>query len=818
LHHIAKSGDIIMVKLNRAKRRQLLWMLGSASFLTPLALPGMALAEDAADPAPAPSGGVTEIVVTATHRSENLQKVAISLQALSPDKLEQHQVSSFADYANMLPSVSFSTLGPGRSQPFFRGISVSGGQAPTVGVYLDEIPVSASGRTPDVHIYDVERVEALSGPQGTLFGASSLAGTLRIITNKPKLGKFEAGYDVQANKYGKGNAGGMVEGFVNLPVHDEIAVRLMGFYRHDGGYMDNAPATYHYTSIDYTINNAAIAKKNYNPVTEYGGRAGVLIEPAPDWTILPSITYQYLDAKGSFNEDPRFGDLTVHDFNPTYNKDSWYQASLTINGKIADFDVVSSTGYFRRKIRNANDYTYYSVTYDKLATADPADYLSYLKFRDKNGNIINPTQQYYGEQRQQKFTQELRVSVPKSWPFQMTAGGFYQFQKNKSDGNYYISGLSQATNIAGFSPAVLNDSYYLVQNDQHFKDGAAFAEANYNLLKNLKVTGGIRYFISDNGTYGFSGVWQSARSAGCWNTSASVIYNKFIESGRLTCINTSTHYHQTGETHKASVAWQFEPDKMAYFTYSTGFRPGGGNRIANSQPYKADTLANYEIGLKTTWHRNVRLNIAAYYEKWQGIQYSVVPFGFQGAGVTVNAGDARVYGIEYDAEWKLHGLTLSTSGAYNDAALSTNFCKLDPATRVTQLASCNTDAQIAAKKGTRLPRQPRFKMQASARYDLPLDKFDTFIQGTLFHQSSSTSDLDASNDALLGDTKGFSSVDFSIGAKKDNWTVEAFIQNAFDNRGILSKNTFCSIQYCSSSSRSFPIRPQFFGLKFGQRF
>jgi outer membrane receptor protein involved in Fe transport len=812
-----------MLYLNRAKRRPLVPMLWAATCLTPLALPTLARADDAPATAPAPdpaapATGVSEIVVTATHRSESLQKVAISLQALSPDKLEQHQVSSFADYANMLPSVSFSTLGPGRSQPFFRGISVSGGQAPTVGVYLDDIPLSSAGRTPDVHIYDVERVEALSGPQGTLFGANSLAGTLRIITSKPKMDKFEAGYDLQANKYGKGDGGGMAEGFINFPVSNDIAVRLMGFYQHDGGYIDNAPATLHYTSIDYTINNANVAKKNYNPVTQYGARGAVAYEPAPDWTIMPSITYQYLDAKGSFNEDPRLGDLVVHDFNPTYNKDSWYQAALSITGKIADFDVVSSTGYFRRKIRNANDYTYYTVTYDKLATKDPADYLSYLKFKDKNGNIINPTQQYLGNITQTKFTQELRASVPKSWPFQMTLGGFYQFQKNSTDASYYIDGLSQATNLSGFSPALLNNAYYLVENDQHFKDGAIFTEANYNILNNLKLTGGVRYFISDNGTYGFSGVWTSARAAGCWISDPSVVYNKFIEPTRLSCINTSTHYHQTGETHKASLAWQVRPDKMLYFTYSTGFRPGGGNRIANSLPYKADTLANYEVGFKTTWNRNFRLNVAAYYEQWKGIQYSVVPFGFQGAGVTVNAGDARVYGLEYDAEWKLDKLTLSTSGAYNDAALSTNFCKLDPTTRVTPLPSCNMPDEIAAQKGTRLPRQPRFKMQATARYDFTLANLDTFLQGTLFHQSSSTSDLDATNDALLGDTKGFSSVDFSTGFKKDNWTVEAFIQNAFDTRGILSKNTFCSIQYCASSSRSFPIKPQFFGLKFGQRF
>jgi len=185
-------------------------MLACATMLTPVAVHAETAAEApaaTADSQPEGAAALGDIVVTATRKQESVQKVPISVQALSMDKLEAHQVSNFNDYVALLPSVSFDTLGPGRTNLFFRGISVNGGGLPTAATYLDEVPITSIGGMPEVHVYDVERVEALSGPQGTLFGSSSLAGTLRIITQKPKLDKIEAGIDVQVDKFGDGAAG-----------------------------------------------------------------------------------------------------------------------------------------------------------------------------------------------------------------------------------------------------------------------------------------------------------------------------------------------------------------------------------------------------------------------------------------------------------------------------------------------------------------------------------------------------------------------------------------------------------------------------------
>ena len=177
--------------------------------------------------------GLEEVIVTAQKRSEDLQKVPISLTVLGTEQLEQHQVANFDDFAKLLPSVSYQSLGPGQMQLYFRGIASGGdglhaGSLPATGMYLDETPVTTIAGSLDIHMYDIQRVEALAGPQGTLYGASSLSGTLRIITNKPDPTKFSASYDVQATKYGQGDGGGSFEGYVNVPLADKAAVRLVG--------------------------------------------------------------------------------------------------------------------------------------------------------------------------------------------------------------------------------------------------------------------------------------------------------------------------------------------------------------------------------------------------------------------------------------------------------------------------------------------------------------------------------------------------------------------------------------------------------------
>jgi outer membrane receptor protein involved in Fe transport len=861
--------------------------------LTPFAL-GSASAQTAPD---ASETALGEVIVTATRRAESVQKVPIAIQALSAETLAERQVKGLSDLVSLLPSVSFSGLGPGRQVTFFRGIVPAGGQYSSVGIYLDEIPMTGTGITadgagaPDLHMYDMERVEALSGPQGTLYGAGSLGGTVRFITNKPRFGVFEGGYDVEVNKYGKGAMGGQIQGFANVPVNDRMALRGMAYYRRDGGYVDNKPNNGRFNNgnpsvlnlgdnnpaTSFTLDNSALAEDDYNDIKEYGGRLALRWEVAEGWSVNPQITAQRQIANGYFGFDPRVGDLEVHDYDLTRQDDKFYQAALTINGHIGDWDVVSATGYHRRKTDLLNDYAYYTVAYDTFGPG----YENYLQFFDRSGctgtgdalrctTLINPTQYFHGDSSRPKFTQEFRISTPKSWPFDVTAGVFYQKMRQENNSYYAIHGLD---NIVGFtqsgggdvpggfgvpvsaggtmvvgSPVVKKDAYYIIETNQNWKDRAVFAEGHYNITPTLKLTGGIRYFWTEYMAEGFAGIAATARNT---------VVSTFLPTGaagcplplpaeRLQCANTNFaaadkkgRYDEKGETHKIALDWQITPTKMIYGNYSTGFRPGGFNRplrirnvgVVSPDPYLAEELTNFELGFKTTWNGIFRLNGAVYYEKWDNVQYTVVVAGAQGALMTGNAGRAEVKGFEYDADLKLGNVTLSTTGSYNNAKLAEDFCNFafDPATgTIGQLSSCTPGqfvpginppvSQVAAEAGTRLPRQPKFKGTSSVRYETTFGDYEAYAQGAALYQTGATQDLNVLSNTLLGNTKGFTSFDFSAGVKKDNWTFDVFLVNAFDKRGILTTDTFCAIALCSESSRSFPIKPQFFGARFGQRF
>ncbi len=783
-------------------RRTLLWALCCTTSL--IAAPALAQEQSAADTA-LPG----DIIVTATKRSESLQKVPISIQVLGEQLLEQRQVQSSDDYAKLLPSVSFQSFGPSQSQLYFRGVTsggdgLHGGSLPTAGVYLDETPVTTIANNVDIHIYDIARVEALSGPQGTLFGASSLAGTLRIITNKPDPTKFEAGYDLQGNKFGKGDIGGLGEAFVNLPLSETAAIRLVGFYQHDGGYIDNTPGTRTYAlgdtdpSNDLTVNNAGLVKKNFNDVDTYGGRAALKVDLDEDWTVTPSIVYQHQETKGAFLFDPKVGDLEVHDFTPSRNLDRWFQSALTIEGKVGDWNVLYSGGYFERKVDNRTDYSYYTVAYDT-----PGNY--YTNFPKADGSFLDPTQIQVLKDKYTKQTHEFRVTSPAENRLRLVAGLFFQRQTNQIGADYIVPGISGIPTPPVTVPLPgFGDSVFRTRLNRSDNDYAAFAEAAFDIVPDVTVNAGIRGFIAHNELAGFSGFAFNIDDS-CLPTTAT----------NRPCNNVDKANDESGETHKVNLTWRVDQDRMLYATYSTGFRPGGNNRRPGVVPYGSDTLSNYEIGFKTSFFdRRLRFNGAIFHEKWKDLQYGLSPVGSLGVTNIYNAGNARINGAEGDFALSLGGFVLSGSGTYIDAKLTTDFCNFDALGN----SVCLPGVAPAARKGDRLPIQPKFKGNVTARYNLMLGELTSFAQGTLNYQGGTRSYLTSDEADALGPTKRFATADFSAGLAKDNWTFELFIQNAFDKRGILSKNTACAPGFCAPFARLYPIRPQLFGVKVGQRF
>jgi iron complex outermembrane receptor protein len=782
-----------------------------------------------------------EVVVTAQKRVEDLQRVPISLQVLSAEKLQQLQVTSFDDYAKFLPSVSYKSLGPSQAELFFRGISSGGGglhagYLPSSGLYLDEIPVTTIAGSLDLHVYDIARVEALAGPQGTLYGASSLSGTLRIITNKPDPTGFSAAYDVKGDKWKDGNGGGGIEGYVNIPLSEHAAVRLVGYYEHVGGYINNVyrQDTFQRYSAngnslemtgpdgypDYapvTVNNANVQKSHYNDIDNIGGRAALKVDLNDQWSVTPALIYQHQRTHGDFGFNPQSGDLNSADYYLPRNLDRWYQSALTVEGKISNWDVVYVGGWFERKVNNIVDYSQYSVAYDAKAIAVGGQQgYQYTRFLDATGHLLdNVTQYTQNSDKYTKQSQELRFSSPAEYRLRAVTGLFYQRQTDDIRAEFDVPDLPVFYQVTG-----QKNVYYLSQMDRADRDYAVFGDLTFDLTDKLKLNGGIREFWVNNTLYGFFGFnsngYSSSGEASCFTP---LVTTPGVYTGGLQpCVNTNKKTVENGETHKINITYQIDPDHMVYGTWSTGFRPGGNNRRPAALTYQADTLANFELGWKTNWFdRRLRLNGALFYEKWKDVQTSIQ--GLSGITSVVNAGDAKTEGMESELSWLIGDhLTLSASGTgLLKSETTTVFCKPSPLGAAIQ--NC-TGAAIDAVAGTQLPITPKLKTNGTARYRFNVKDYDSFVQGSVIHQSMTTYSLEAVPNGLVGNTAGFTTIDVSAGTGLHNWHAELYIENLFDKRGSLARISECADApgYCWSHANSFPINPMNFGVKFGQKF
>jgi iron complex outermembrane recepter protein len=348
-------------------------------------------------------GALEEVVVTAQKRTELLLDVPISIEALNSEKLAQLNVGDIDDYVKYLSGVTTvkglgqGGTGIGTTHMYMRGV-VSGqdgnhsASQPLVGTYLDEQPVTTIDGTVDIHMYDIARVEVLAGPQGTLYGASSEAGTIRIITNKPDLSHFYGGVDVAGNSVDHGGEGWKAEGFVNIPLTSWAAVRLVGWDEHDAGYIHNVAGTDANAGIfngvrQYPLgtacpctldsgippipgtgqSNVDSQNPHYNTASIQGGRATVAVNLGDNWTLTPAFMGQQINTNGFFGYDPAMGDLDVARFGfPDSYQDSWTQTALTVQGKVSNFDITYAGGWFVRnehKLSYYSDYTYFYDMY-----------------------------------------------------------------------------------------------------------------------------------------------------------------------------------------------------------------------------------------------------------------------------------------------------------------------------------------------------------------------------------------------------------------------------------------------------------------------
>lgn len=755
-----------------------------------------------------------EVIVTAQKRTESLQDVPLSMAVLGTQQLENLNVTRFDDFVKFLPSVTYQSLGPGASAVYFRGVasgenSNHSGPVPSVGIYLDEQPITTIQGALDVRVYDMERIEALAGPQGTLYGASSQSGTIRYISNKPDPSKFAAGYDLDVATIDHGSESYSGQGFVNIPLRDNMAIRLVGWAAQDGGYIDNVLLERTFPTWGETIDNADRVEEDYNKLETYGGRAALKIDLNDSWTITPQIMGQQQKTEGSFvvtRDDPGY---TFSNFKSVGSKDEWWQAALTVEGKIGNLDLVYSGAYLDRQVLSDNEYNDYSYFYD-------VQYGYGAYWYDNDYNPINPSQYFLGNDQFTKMSHEIRLSSSKENRVYFVAGLFYQEQEHLIEQNYKIDGLADFLHVDGWP-----DTIWLTQQTRKDIDSAIFGEVTFNATDKLSFTGGIRFFEAESSLKGFFGFSDGYSTSGRNGEAlCSVRLGNPIgdETGwepfrGAPCTNLDAKTKENGNTPKVNVTYRFTDTKMVYATYSEGFRPGGVNRYNDVPPYSPDYLKNYEVGWKTMWaDGRFRFNGAIFQEDWDDIQFSYL--GQSGLTIIQNAGKAQIRGFEGDISWAVtQGLLVSAGWAYIDSELKEDYCE--------DASACPPPD---AAKGTRLPVTPEWKGNLIARWNFPMGSFDSFVQGAAVYNGKAWSDLRDGDRAVMGEQDAYTIVDFAAGLGRGSWRAELYLNNAFDERAELFATTQCAIlgpngdPLCGNRQYVFTNQPRTLGLRFSQRF
>ncbi|MBF7011266.1 TonB-dependent receptor [Novosphingobium resinovorum] len=761
----------------------------------------------------APAAGEDGVIlVTAQKRTENLQDVPIAITALGGEKLRELQVKELQDAVKNIPSVTIQTTQPGFSQVYFRGVASGenanhSGPLPTVGTYLDEMPITTIQGALDIHAYDIARVEALAGPQGTIYGASSMAGTIKIVTNKPDYSGTYGAADMELNSVAHGDVGGVAQGFLNFRLSDRSALRVVGWYRHDGGYIDNIAGSRTYPVSGITQTNADLVEKNYNDVDTYGARMALGIELDDDWTITPTLMGQVQKVNGSFAQERSSAvskKLQTVQYNPESSKDEWYQAALTIEGKIGNWDLVATGGILNRKDRTESDYSDYSYFYDALYGSGEFLY-------DNAGDLVSPNQYIKGRDKYRRQFGELRISSPQDSRLRLMAGLFAQRQVHEITQNYIIDGIADAITVPGTESDI-----WLTRQKRVDRDYAAFGELSFDITDQLTATGGLRVYKYKNSLVGFFG-YSAGYSP---RTGVAACFEEAKVAGSP-CTNLDAKTSDTGSIYKANLTYKLTPDWLVYATWSRGFRPGGINRRGGQPPYAPDTLDNYEFGWKSqigAFH----FNYAMFREDWSNIQLSFL--GENGLTLIRNAGQARIYGVEFDMGYRKGGLTLNASGSYNDAKITKDFCLIANATFDCSIPDGNTRL---AQAGTHLPITARFKGNALARYEFPIGEWTGHIQGAVNYIGKRRSDLRNAENAIKGEFAAYTTADFSIGIKNDIWRFDIYANNMFDSNGVINSSVQCLETTCGDPLGQtgtggvfydYVIRPRVIGLKIGRDF
>ncbi|HTX24081.1 MAG TPA: TonB-dependent receptor [Steroidobacteraceae bacterium] len=791
-------------------------LYGAAAVRTGAALADAAAA-DATQTVQSPA--LQEVVVTARKREENLQEVPESIDVFTSKDLQNMAIAQFEDYATKTPSVSFISIGPGTQEFFMRG--VSDGSNPnvpntsTTGFFLDDMSMSYYGSIPDLHAYDIARIEVLNGPQGTLFGAGAMSGAIRLITNKPDPYAFSAGLDVDGGKIDDASYNTTYEGFLNIPLVDGwTAVRLSTYALHDGGFIDNLLTTRDWVN-GVVSNNAAWARNDYNTQNVDGARAAIKQKIADDWSAVLTYSYQSQRHTGAWDQDPQHYALDeVSRFAPENGNNYLSAFDLHVDGDVGIGDLVYAGTYWDMPLHTVDEYSNY-VQYSNVSPFNAPDIQS---FACLTGPTIEQTNQGVPLSQQSPFSgckvpemYYVYDSDTKRWSnelrLQSKAGGrwhwlgglywektdenyslFYDMPNIQQTGEAFQSQISYYNVYAGEHATPLPQEWYSYVSRFDYLQVTEFTDETFDIFDWWSVEAGVQHFQSH-----FTGSSDWAGYA--WQPKEPSSYS--------------------GASHKfnAKVGTNFKitKDLLVYAIFSQGFRDGGINPgigtscQANGAPiyYKPDTLNNFEVGWKSTLlGGRMTWNGALYYMPWKDYQTPVFDLAICPTSFNANIGNARIYGVESNVDYLVTDhLSLEASLSYNDSKLTSD-------------SYYNPNYIVYA--GERLPYVPYFDYSANARYERPVSPtLNGFFQYDVSHKGDMWSSLQAVDEQgfarSLQPAYEISDLRLGIESASSEWSTELYISNLWNTNAVIFTNTG------NYDHRQTTNEPRVFGIRLKYR-
>jgi outer membrane receptor protein involved in Fe transport len=733
------------------------------------------------------AGTLEEIIVTAQKRTESLADIPMSVTVLGGDVLEHRQIDNFQELVTTVPGFSINSNTRGVTRITLRGIN-TGGVASTVGVYVDDMPFGSSSGlanaavlSGDFDTFDLARIEVLRGPQGTLYGASSLGGVLKYVTKAPDTEAFEARGQVSVEDVKGGDVGYAATGVINVPVNDSFAIRGTGFYRFDDGFLDsigNNPIP-SLTDPANNIVDGTLVEDDLNSLDTYGGRVSALFRPNDRFSARLLALFQDIESDGPdiVDTDP----VTLEPFDD--NVQSRYHDQFTN----FEYRVYSGTLEYDFGFATAQTVTSYS-TFEEDFQVDvaanttltgglPLAQVVTLFFGDPATRPLSAVQPQVTST--DKFTQELRLISGEDQRLEWLLGVYYTNEDAGIDPQQILAVEAVSGDVATDIPPLAEAS--LVSD---YEEIAVFGNATWHLTDRFELSFGGR---------------------GSWNDqTASQVLSGALIGG--TIVFDDAESSESPVTWSVSPRFEFNDDVSVYARVATGYRPGGPNVIPPGAPpgtpgsYDSDRLTSYEIGLKaTTPDGRFGLDIAGFYLDWKDIQLLAV---VNGVGLNANGGTAKSKGVEFQASALLvEGMTLSFNGAYTDAYLTED-----------------TDPVVGGLDGDPLSYVPEWSFGLNGDYEwMVLGDKRAYVGGSVGYVGDRPADFnnrDASGE--LREAESYTTVGLRAGIDFGQWSIEVYGRNLTDDEGI---NDIIAEGVVPNGAVGLGlIRPRTFGVSVGARF